>query len=161
MEIWKDVIGYEGLYQISNLGNVKYYKKKTTKGDGILCKKFSSHYHAVGFYKFGKRKTYLIHRLVAFAFIENTFNKPQVNHINGIKTDNRVENLEWVTASENSKHSYLLGLTKPTNKKIKCSVTNIIYNSLKEASLKTGIKYKTLSNMLIGHRKNKTSLYYV
>jgi hypothetical protein len=161
MEIWKDVIGYEGLYQVSNLGNVKYYKKRTTKSDGILCKKILSNYYGVRLSKFGKYKTYLIHRLVASAFIENPFNKPQVNHINGIKTDNKVENLEWVTASENSKHSYFIGLSKPTNKKIKCLITNIIYDSLKEASLRTGIKYKTLSNMLIGHRKNKTSLYYV
>lgn len=96
MEIWKDIPGYEGLYQVSNLGNVrrtkllkKYYDK--TKG-----------YDVISLSKNGKSKIAKVHQLVAKTFIPNPNNKPEINHINTIRTDNRVENLEWCTRSENS-----------------------------------------------------------
>lgn len=107
-EIYKDIVGYEGLYQVSNLGNVKsfkYGKQRILKPGVNKCGYLNLNLWINSF-----SKNFKIHRLVAKAFIENIDNKEYVNHINGIKTDNRVENLEWCTASENQLHSYKLGL---------------------------------------------------
>ena len=98
MEMWKDILGYESLYQVSNLGNVRSLKRNKNlalcdNGEGYMKVKLHS-------------KPYRVHRLVAMAFIPNLENKPQVNHINSDKADNRVENLEWVTNAENTKHGY-------------------------------------------------------
>ena len=115
MEIWKK-IEVNSNYEVSNLGRIKAIERKywnhKNKSFSIkkeVIKKISTNntkgYCRVILSKDGKNKTYAVHRLVAQAFIENKLNKSQVNHINGIKTDNRVENLEWVTASENVIHS--------------------------------------------------------
>lgn len=101
-EIYKDIKGYEGIYQVSNMGNIKSLNYRKTGKESILkLKKTKKDYNFIYLNKY-----YSIHRLVAESFIPNPDNKPQVNHINGIKTDNRVKNLEWVTQSENIKHSY-------------------------------------------------------
>jgi len=105
-EIWKDIEGYEGRYQVSNLGRVKSLNYRHTDQERILQPiPFSHGYLVVNFLKNKKHKTFLIHRLVAQSFIPNPDNKPQVNHINGVKTDNRVVNLEWVTPLENTQHA--------------------------------------------------------
>lgn len=100
-EIWKDVVGYEKLYQVSNLGRVKNANDKILKG-GYLNKR----YLAVGLTKNGLLKTMTIHRLVAIAFIPNPENKLQVNHKDGVKKNNNANNLEWNTHSENTFHAY-------------------------------------------------------
>ena len=102
-EVWRDVKGYEGLYQVSDQGRVKSLGRKWRKSERFL-KPVVRHdgYVVVGLYSGGKPKTFKVHRLVCEAFHENPDNKPQVNHINEIKTDNRACNLEWATARENS-----------------------------------------------------------
>lgn len=108
-EIWKQVIGYEDLYQISNFGRVKrFYKNKSEK----ILKPIKGHlgYMFYGFSKETKIKTYRIHRLVAIHFIENPHNYPEVNHIDGNKENYSIDNLEWCTRSQNMKHGHSLGL---------------------------------------------------
>lgn len=105
MEIWKDITDYND-YQISNHGNVKVKKNNASRKERIL--KPLSHprgYFRVALYKNNKSKFFFIHRLVAIHFIENPNNKPDVNHIDGNKSNNTFTNLEWVTYKENIEHS--------------------------------------------------------
>lgn len=122
-EIWKDIIGYEGLYQISNLGRVKSLErlvvcghpksKPRRKKEKILNENFDScGYKHVQLNHKNKFKSFKIHRLIAIHFIPNPFNHPVINHINGIKTDNRLENLEWCTHKHNIQHAIKTGLVK-------------------------------------------------
>jgi hypothetical protein len=99
-EIWKDIKGYEGIYQISNLGRVKSLRRSKI----LKTRKTYDNYERVNLNYNTVKKTYKIHRLVAQTFIDNTFNKQTVNHINGVKSDNRVINLEWMSFEENYNH---------------------------------------------------------
>ena len=103
-EIWKDIEGYEGLYQVSNMGRVKSLNYSGCKGkERIMKQNFSDKgYLKISLKKNRKIKTFKTHRLVGIAFIPNVENKPEIDHINTIKTDNRVENLRFVTRKENN-----------------------------------------------------------
>ena len=113
-EIWKDVVWYEWLYQVSNKGRVKGVDRKIKWRRGTLVNKKwkiltqikRNWYRDVSLCKYNQHSPKRIHRLVAQAFLNNKDNKPIINHINWIKDDNRVENIEWCTISENQIHSY-------------------------------------------------------
>lgn len=114
-EIWLPIKGFDGRYEISNLGRVKSLSGKMwgrkPKGERILSPVLNNGYYRFLLYANGRRSIKSVHRVVAEAFIVKPESKCQVNHINGIKTDNRVENLEWVTAKENIVHAHRTGLT--------------------------------------------------
>lgn len=142
MENWKIINDYPN-YEISNLGNVRNLKNKK-----LLKFWISKGYHRIGLYGGKKQKIISVHRLVAQAFIPNLNNKPQINHINHVRNDNRIENLEWVTNLENSRHKISYKKRKITLKEL-----NIIYNTyikigLKETSKKYDIDYSSLQTLL-------------
>lgn len=110
-EIWKDIRGWEGLYQVSNLGRIRTLPKIHNSIHPYVTKekilKFFPNkdgYWLVDLVKDRKKTRFQVHRLVALTFVPNPQNKPEVNHINEIKTDNRIENLEWATRTENNNH---------------------------------------------------------
>lgn len=105
-EIWKDVPGWEGKYQVSNLGNARSMNYKYSEWHILNANKNSRGYPSIRLCHNEIRKICTVHRLVATLFIPNTENKPHINHKNGIKSDNRSINLEWCTSKENSIHAY-------------------------------------------------------
>lgn len=156
-EIWKPIKGYEGYYDISNMGNVRVKDRIVYCGRGINPKIRKGRIRKQGIYRNGYKKitlsvngvqsTILIHRLVAIHFIPNPENKPQVNHKDGDKTNNRFDNLEWVTNGENQKHAFMNGL-KINIKGSKCK--NSIFTEsdvyLIRLKLSQGIPVKDISN---------------
>lgn len=140
-EIYKDIIDYENTYQISNLGNVKSLKRIVNGRNGkiklktkILKYSLVRGYKAVNIWKNGKYKNVKIHRLVGLYFVENKDNKKCINHINGIKTDNRVENLEWCTYSENLIHAYKNKLNKNEKIIMQFDLNNNLINEFESLS---------------------------
>ena len=141
MEIWKDIEGYEGLYQVSNLGRVKSLKSNKEK---ILKSNSNGHnYLRLLLCKNNKKKSLLVHRLVAKAFIPNIDNLPEVNHKDEDKTNNCADNLEWCTAKYNSnfgtRKKRLSELKNKAVIQIKEEKVINIFKSAKEAKKKTGI----------------------
>ena len=115
--IWKPIINYEGIYEISNYGDIRSIDrfvnsktKRLCKGTMIKQNKDEDGYNSVHLYKNGKRKVFFVHRLVISSFIGINENKTQVNHKNGNKSDNNINNLEWMTPLENTRHAWQTGL---------------------------------------------------
>lgn len=122
IEVWKTIKGIEHLYKVSNMGNVKSFLRNTQDGYMLKLTHDKDGYLLVSL---GRKYRVKVHRLVMQTFVENPSNKSDVNHINGIKDDNRVENLEWSSHSENQLHSFRIGLNKNIG-------TNHYYNLLSE-----------------------------
>lgn len=125
MEIWKDIKGYEGVYKISNLGKINSLPRKHSKGKILNPAKNNRGYLRVALCFEGKARYDSIHRLVAETFIPNPKNLTEVNHKDGNKLNNTVENLEWTTRTQNQIHAYRIGLRKTTQKQIEASKRNI------------------------------------
>lgn len=185
-EIWVDIKGYEGLYQVSNLGRVKSLErtvKHSSGGDKIVKERIlkgscnNNGYVIISLNKNGNKKSFAIHNLVAKAFIPNEDNKPYVDHIDTNKTNNKVDNLRWVTEKENSnneltrKHisknrkgkGILYGIDNPKSKKV-VQLTkdyNIvkIWNCINEAEREEGYLHSDIIKCC--NKKRKTHKGYI
>lgn len=167
-EEWKDITGYEGLYQVSTLGNVRSYDKEVPcrggktrliKGKVLTPTRCGNGYVKIMLIKDGIRKNKIIHRLVAEAFIPNTDGFTDVNHINEVKTDNRASNLEWCSKFYNNHYSHIPEKMNDA-KKIKVKQMSIdgkvinIWNGIREAARALGIKsHKHISECCKGQAK--------
>ena len=159
MEEWKEVYGFDILYEVSNLGNVrtKYVKNRGYTSEYHYCEPIDN---GKGYLRFnwtnnGKHKTVYVHRLVAQSFIPNLHNYTEVNHIDEDKTNNSACNLEWCSRSYNM--NYGTGKERAANKckvKVKCNETGIIYSSLDEAAQDMNVVKTAISNCLNGRAKS-------
>ena len=152
-EIWKDIKGFEGLYQISNLGRVKSLVKKNHPTESIRkLSKDKKGYLRVNLLKDGKNHTRKVHRLVAEAFIPNPKNKPSVDHINGIKDDNRVSNLRWFTYKEQVNDNEVTKTKRnKTKRPVRCKTTGKEFESVTEAR-----EYYNITARYLFSKKQKT-----
>lgn len=147
----KPIVGFDN-YVVSNKGIVINTETNEIKAQFLDTKG----YPYVTLCKNGKLKSIKVHRLVAMAFIDNTENKPEINHINGIKTDNRVENLEWCTSKENSVHKTEV-LGKGNIRPVRCVETGIIYRSGLYASKLCKTSSGAISNSCNDKSRQKTA----
>lgn len=154
-ETWKDAIGYEGLYEVSNTGKVRRFNNKK-----ILKQRTNKNgYYRIQLSKKSKLKNHGVSRLVAQAFIPNPNNLPQVNHKNGLKFDNNINNLEWVSIKDNIIHSFVTGLNK-TSKTVICIETKEEFYSCCEASRCKGIDNSLISKVCRGERKTAGGFHW-
>lgn len=167
---FKSVANFEGYYEISNTGILRSLervvsysgnKHRKVKAKIIQGRVNNCGYMEVRLFKFSQAKVTFIHILVAEAFIPNPANKPEVNHKNGCKTCNQVENLEWVTHKENMQHAYSTGLIIKMGKSVINACTGLTFISVKKAAEFYNIPYSTCKNYLNGKRKNPTCLAYM
>ena len=166
-EIWKDIQGYEGLYQVSNLGRVRSlrdnHKNKRIK---TLKPCNRGNYLGVCLMKESRIKCHLIHRLVAIHFIENRDNLPCVNHKDENHNNNRVDNLEWCTVKYNINYGtrnekasksltgIFIGEKHPQAKKVKCITTDEVFNAVRTASRKYNVSCGNIVNCCKGRKKS-------
>lgn len=147
MEIYKDIIGFEGLYKISNLGNVFGIKRNKVLKNRIN----KTGYYQIKLTKNSKRKSFLIHRLIAIHFIPTDDFSLEVNHINADRKDFRIENLEWVTRNQNQKHSCVIGNNFRKLNKEKVEKIRLDNRKYKFISEEYGVSTSVICNI----KKNK------
>ena len=157
IEEWKDIQGYEDYYQVSNLGRVKSLERFVKGFPGkiriqytrILKQQINKYgYKIVCLSKEGIKHTIIVHQLVLKSFVLNPKNKRTVNHKNGIKTDNRLNNLEWMTFKENLQDAHIKGFVNNNKKVVMLSLDNnplLWFDSIKEASKETNIVKSSIS----------------
>lgn len=179
IEVWKTIPGFEGRYEVSDKGRIRSYSNgrwgNQHKSRILKLKVNTSGYLCVNLYGGVECTCKMVHRLVAEAFIPNPENKPQVNHINGNKRNNKVENLEWVTASENQYHAVRTGLHKPSQKQkeaviARCSIPVVVFDmhmnelgrfgSAKEAAMATGADHSSIIKCCRGKLKTTHGFIY-
>lgn len=156
-EIWRDIEGFCGCYQVSNMGRVKSLKFGKER---ILKAKKDYGYLRIGLRKDGKKNFYMIHRLVALAFLPNPYNLPQVNHKDEDKTNNRVDNLDWCSAeynvnygTRNKRCSEILTNNQKKSKKILCVETGVVYPSEMQVKRELGFDNGYISKVCNGKYK--------
>lgn len=172
-EEWRDVVGYEGYYQVSNFARIKrlFNQFNVIRGESVVRMSNPEYilngninkwgYHKVILRKEGKGKPYLVHRLVAQSFIPNPNNYETINHIDCNKLNNSIDNLEWCSRNRNTKHAWENGLySNFTYKNVICTETNKEWQSVKAAATELGIRPQALARMLRGDRRNNTTLIY-
>lgn len=153
-EVWAAVIGYEQFYDVSNMGRVRrvsgYRCRRTFIKKGVVNR---YGYERMCLSKQGVVKIFSTHRLVCTAFISNVLNKPYINHINGIKSDNRAENLEWCTQSENIRHCFKIGTKHKGEKNSSAKYSDLEIANVRKDFLNHTGKFKSF------HDKNPKFSY--
>ena len=151
-EYWRDIKGYDGLYQVSNYGRIKSFIRYN---DGRIIKQcIGRRYWKVILYKDKKEKCLFVHRIVAKAFIPNPLNKEQINHKDGNKLNNKVSNLEWCSREENMDHARANGLINSKKVlKIKNGVVVCKYDSAYQAAKMNKLSYPNIWYCLNGKQK--------
>ena len=145
MEIWKDIPGWEGLYQASNFGRIRSVDRYDRLGrfhKGVIRQPGDNGkgYLVLPLKKDGRQTMTSVHRLVASTFLPNPNKLRDVNHIDGNKKNNRVDNLEWCSHRDNDLHAFKIGLKVPITKPVRCIETGEVFKSAKDAELFCGIK---------------------
>ena len=160
-EIWKDIPGYEGLYQASNFGNIKRICYTNQFSSFSKEKILKQHYNEQGYLKIkltkkGKPKTYRVHRLIAQTFIPNPYGLKEINHIDSRRDNNCVNNLEWCDRKSNILHS--VNKNRMHVKPVRMIDNNVCFKSIKEASNVTGICYNSIESCCRGLLKTAGKL---